>query len=329
MGNANINLGIIGADWSEDGGGVTLLGVRVGGGKNGAEVGVNTGFGAQVNGAGLLAEAKAQVSIGGKGVTAGAGANYNAAGIEGGAAAVAGANYDGSTYAEAVSNSSTSVLLAKDKVEKAKNDLVHFRQERDKARVILTDKEKAFEEQKTQVLQLQLQHNETEKQKVKAGKEKSDVLGKKTEVEMNLATSKMKLTADTRRLQSSTTKKGGKNVELMQRKVVDLTAEIARLEKDVDELGIIFEKHKRDFDKAEKELFHLASKIVEETRTLDKAKKEKENAKSKKVEADTRVKKEETNVKNHEDVLKQAESKYKRAKADQDLYRNPTRGVQV
>ena len=118
MGNANINLGFFGVDWSKDGGGVTLAGARIGGGKNGVEVGVNPGFGAQVNGAGFRAGAEAKVSIGDKGVAVGAGAKYNVGNAEGGAAAVAGANYDGSSYAEAVTTSSTCVRLARDKVEK-------------------------------------------------------------------------------------------------------------------------------------------------------------------------------------------------------------------
>jgi hypothetical protein len=41
MGNANVNLGLFGVDWNENGGGVTLFGLRVGGNKNGAEFGVN------------------------------------------------------------------------------------------------------------------------------------------------------------------------------------------------------------------------------------------------------------------------------------------------
>ena len=185
----------------------------------------------------------------------------------------------------------------------------------------MTAKEKAFKKQRNQVLQLQRKHNETQEQKVKAGKDKTDVLGKKTEVEVNLSASKMKLTADTRRLQSFTTK-GGTNVELIQRRVADLTVEIARLEKEVDELDSIFKEHKTAVDTAERHLIDLGSKIVEETRILDKAKSEKDDAENKKVEAETRVKKEEANVKTHEDVMKEAESKLKGAKKDQDLYRN-------
>jgi chromosome segregation ATPase len=156
---------------------------------------------------------------------------------------------------------------------------------------------------------------------VKAGKDKTDVLGKKTEVEMNLSVSKMKLTADTKCLQSSTTN-GGKNVEVIQRRVTDLTVEIVRLEKEVDELDPIFKEHKPAVDTAERHLIDVGSKIVEETHILDEAKREKDDAENKKVKAETRVKKEEANVKAHENAMKEAESELKGAKTDQDLYRN-------
>jgi chromosome segregation ATPase len=269
----------------------------------------------------LRAGAEAKVSIEDNGIAVGAGSKYNAGNAEGGAAAVAGANYDGSLYAEAVSTSSAYVRLTRDEVEKAKTDLQHFRMERDKANIVLMAKDEAFEKQRNQVLQLQRKHDETLVQKAKAGKDKTDVLCKKTDVEMNLSALKMKLAADTRRVQSSTTK-GGEHIEVLQRRVTDLTVEIARLEKEVDELDIIFKEYKTAVDTAERHLIDLGSKIVEETRILDKAKTEKDDAENKKKEAETRVTKEEANVKTHEDAMEEAESKLKDAKKDQDLYRN-------
>lgn len=275
----------------------------------------------------MRAGAEAKVSIEDNGIAVGAGSKYNAGNAEGGAAAVAGANYDGSLYAEAVSTSSAYVRLTRDEVEKAKTDLQHFRMERDKANIVLMAKDEAFEKQRNQVLQLQRKHDETLVQKAKAGKDKTDVLCKKTDVEMNLSALKMKLAADTRRVQSFTTK-GGEHIEVLQRlqrlhrSVTDLTVEIARLEKEVDELDIIFKEYKTAVDTAERHLIDLGSKIVEETRILDKAKTEKDDAENKKKEAETRVTKEEANVKTHEDAMEEAESKLKDAKKDQDLYRN-------
>jgi hypothetical protein len=52
--------------------------------------------------------------------------------------------------------------LARNKAEKAKTDLQHFRKKRDKASVVLAAKEKAFEKQRNKVLQLQCKHNETQ-----------------------------------------------------------------------------------------------------------------------------------------------------------------------
>jgi len=100
MGNeqsGNINTGIIGVDWSKNGGGVTLLGLRMGGGRNGFEAGPNVGIGAQVNGRGLHAGAGAKVTIGNKGIGTSTGAKSTAWDKKAGAAADAGVGWDGET----------------------------------------------------------------------------------------------------------------------------------------------------------------------------------------------------------------------------------------
>ena len=68
MVNLNFNLGGFGFDMNKNGGGVTFAGVRVGGGKNGAEIGPNVGLGAQVNGSGAYAGAGGKVTLGSNGV---------------------------------------------------------------------------------------------------------------------------------------------------------------------------------------------------------------------------------------------------------------------
>jgi len=64
MSSANINLFVIGIDWSEDGGGLTFLGLRVGGSRSrGLELGLNPGLGVEVNDQGIGAGARADLGI--------------------------------------------------------------------------------------------------------------------------------------------------------------------------------------------------------------------------------------------------------------------------
>lgn len=95
MARAGFNLGIIGADWGPNGGGVTILGVRIGGsGARGFELGVNPGIGVHVNGEGLYAGARADVGIR-DGISVGTEAHAVAAGRQAHADASAAAHASG------------------------------------------------------------------------------------------------------------------------------------------------------------------------------------------------------------------------------------------
>lgn len=96
MGNqGGVNLGIVGADWGPNGGGATILGVRVGGsGDRGFEFGVNPGIGVHVNGEGLYAGARADVGIR-DGISVGSEARAVAAGRQAHADASAAAHASG------------------------------------------------------------------------------------------------------------------------------------------------------------------------------------------------------------------------------------------
>jgi len=80
MGNGGVNLGVVGVDWSENGGGATICGLRVGGSSGrGFEIGANAAIGVEVNGHGLAAGSRADIGIGGStGLSAGAAASATA-----------------------------------------------------------------------------------------------------------------------------------------------------------------------------------------------------------------------------------------------------------
>lgn len=126
MGNANVNVGGFGFDYSKDGGGVTVDGIRVGAGKNGAEIGTNIGFGAQVDGKGAYAGAGTKVTVGRDGVNGSAGAIAVGGDQEAGAGAEAGVGWDGETHANAVATPSAEVNNTRALLNDSKNDLDHF-----------------------------------------------------------------------------------------------------------------------------------------------------------------------------------------------------------
>mmetsp|Transcript_27480 Transcript_27480/g.49729 ORF Transcript_27480/g.49729 Transcript_27480/m.49729 type:complete len:139 (-) Transcript_27480:92-508(-) len=62
--SVDANLGVIGVDWNENGGGLTLAGLRIGGSSDrGLELGPNPGLGFQSDGNGYYLGARADLGI--------------------------------------------------------------------------------------------------------------------------------------------------------------------------------------------------------------------------------------------------------------------------
>mmetsp|Transcript_46596 Transcript_46596/g.107605 ORF Transcript_46596/g.107605 Transcript_46596/m.107605 type:complete len:216 (+) Transcript_46596:80-727(+) len=75
MAEAAINLGVFGLDWSDDGAGMTFIGLRIGGSRTrGLELGFNPGLGIEVNNKGIGCGVRADIGIR-DGVSAGASAH--------------------------------------------------------------------------------------------------------------------------------------------------------------------------------------------------------------------------------------------------------------
>ena len=128
MGNeqsGNVNAGIVGVDWSKNGGGVTLFGLRMGGGPDGFEAGPNVGLGVQVNGKGLHAGAGAKVAIGNGGLKTSSGAKATAGDKKAGAAADAKVGWDGETECNAYTSTNDEFETAQADLAEAKNDFNH------------------------------------------------------------------------------------------------------------------------------------------------------------------------------------------------------------
>jgi len=322
MGNGSIGAVIVGVDWNEHGGGVTVMGLRIGAGKDGVEAGVNATLGAEVNGNGLHAGAQAKVSMGDEGVGAAAGAQATAGYEEAGAGAKAGVNYDGTgAHAESASTCTANVQWARDALQTAQKDLDHFRTKKHEAEDNFQAKKTAAQQQKKEVQRLEHEHDKSMESKVKAGKEKTVVLDKKTDTEMRLSTSMMTLESDTRRLKAST-KGGSIQAQLMKGRVSSLRELVAKLQKDVKDLDAALKKCEDDVKAAEMHLIELAEKIAKEKIVLDNMKTEEATAKLVTFQAEANLQKSEEVYNTHKVKADEAQSAFDKERHDQDFYRD-------
>lgn len=294
MGNGNsggINLGIVGADWGPDGGGATIMGIRLGGsGGRGFEVGLNPGIGVQVNGEGLYAGARADVGIR-DGINVNAGARATAGKHEAGAMAEAHAHASGcdssSTSATAASLREVErVLEMKNKAVRAAEKAVSVASEKldelsckvakadknVKAKTdAMTELQSQVQEKSNQLTNLQNLRHETEpalhRQQLEVGK---------WCVRMERALQRPEKSSKALALQTSI-KTGQQAIALMEFEIGKLNTEIAEKED-------LMLKLKKELTEESIELKDLQSK-------LDKAKAEKQGCSEKLKTAKLDVKK--------------------------------------
>eukprot|EP00929_Paragymnodinium_shiwhaense_P106382 TRINITY_DN716_c0_g1_i2.p1 TRINITY_DN716_c0_g1~~TRINITY_DN716_c0_g1_i2.p1 ORF type:complete len:350 (-),score=67.53 TRINITY_DN716_c0_g1_i2:156-1097(-) len=168
MGQANVNLGVVGVDWNSQGGGFTLFGARIGGSAGrGLEVGVNPGLGVKVNGQGFHAGASASVGIR-DGVSAAAGAAATWADESAGAAAVAIAHVSGSR-ADAAAGLRSTERDARSDAQSRKAFLEDKKEELSAARRDEDNAKTALFKQQTLVANIKEEVQSLQEQKVAAG----------------------------------------------------------------------------------------------------------------------------------------------------------------
>lgn len=190
MGNeqsGNFNTGLVGFDWSKNGGGVTLLGLRMGGGPNGFEAGPNVAIGAQVNGKGLHAGAGAKVTIGNKGIGTSTGAKATAGDKKAGAAADARVGWDGETEYNAYTSTNGEFESAQYELDVARKEYSKLEKELKKHQDKLTSTESKLKSSEELLKQKKEECKLIEVKLIAAGIAKTDALNKWTDSSMTQA----------------------------------------------------------------------------------------------------------------------------------------------
>lgn len=332
MGNSgSFNLGVIGFDYNENGGGVTLGGIRIGGGKNGAEFGVNAAIGAEIDGKGLATGAQAKVAIGEQGVNATAKAKATAAAAEAGAAATAGVDYDGSTHADSGDTSSANVRFAEDRYNDAKQDLAHSKSSKERAEQDLILKRKALEDQRKIVHDMEEEQKKMEHSKVTAGQKKTECLKRKDQLLEELQSLENDVFWKKRKERKIERKQSRDNQinsaeeeeEEEEDGVVDQIAmEIAKLKNDIHAVHESITKLTEDIQELEKNLLDIAERIAAARTELDKAEQGEKEAEAHVAEAEEKYRLCEKDFKEAESNLEKTKSDRDREKKAQDMYRN-------
>lgn len=271
MGNQPTKVNVLGFgfDIGPDGGGVTIAGLRVGGGKDGAEFGTSFGLGAQVDGKGAYAGAGTKLTVGGDGVKASAGASATGGDQQAGAGAKAGFDWKGKAYAEAVSNTSSEVHSKKSTLDEAKKDLEKFKGDLSEA-----DESKRAAERRVMDAKSDKQKCENDLANLKLtrrdlGIKKNTFLNLKTERNTAVDDAKRHRDRAEARLEkaSKDNKYGEKlreqgEVELQSKKIVEFEAEI----KDIDEKLLHIDA---ELKASEEKLFNVQALVEEASKHLD------------------------------------------------------------
>jgi len=175
--NGSIQTGLVGVDWSKEGGGVTLFGVRMGGSKGrGFEMGVNAAIGGHVNGKGLHAGARADVSFK-DGVTASSGAKAvagNKSGSAAGAAYALSSNVGtktAATHTNFLEAAQREKKRAEDDVKKAAEALKKAKGKLKEAQNVKEKRKKAKKELETQISKQKENTNKSAKLKTEKNQE--------------------------------------------------------------------------------------------------------------------------------------------------------------
>jgi len=316
----NVNFGGFGFDFSPDGGGVTIFGLRVGGGKNGAEIGANVGLGVQVDGKGAYAGTGAKITVGKDGVKGSAGAKAVGIDQEAGAGVEAGLRFDGTFYSDAVSTTTSELNSNKGKWEEAVRDLTKVKENRD---IALSKEQLAKNEVADDKKDMDTkvnQQNELRKKRNMAGANKTDLLNSKTSINIKVGDAKLLVESAKSKLNRAT--KDNKYGEMLREKgvVEEQTALINDLEEEIKEIDTKLKPILEEFKQSGKALIEAQNAVVNGRKEL-KAKttewhKSKANYKSAETDFEVATK----HVVEKKKVYKDANKAYLDAKEDQRKY---------
>lgn len=321
MGNANVNAGGFGVDWNEQGGGATLFGIRVGGGPNGAEVGVNVGVGAQVDGEGAYAGAGAKATVGGNGVGGSAGVQANLGNQEAGAAAGGQRNYDGSTSTYAVDTCASNVRLADVELRKSKEDLAFYTKNRDKAQAAATKAQEELDDANTDFEKAEDEHQEAQTNLGTAGIAKTEALNNYSTSQMENDATKTEIRQAQKSLDGMT-KLGKASVEA---KIVQLQDKLVGLQKDLTDFAQKVNETDDNLAKAETRWNNAIDILDKKQKALQEKRGELTTKKDLLKSANGSVDDAKEKVKKHQTEKDEKEKLYMEERKKQETYRQARR----
>lgn len=270
---------MIGVDFNEDGGGLTLAGMRIGGGKNGVEIGPNVGLGAQVNGNGAYVGTGGKLTVGGDGVKASAGAKAIGGDQEAGAGVQAGVTYKGKFYADAVSTTSSIVNSARGKWDEATKDLQKCQESLEKASFEEQSAKNARDQAKKDMDAKQRRLNELRGKRNTAATNKTKLLNLKTNKTTEIGDAKQLLESAKSRLNKAT--KGNKLGEILREsgevekqtvRIDSLEAEIKLIDAELKLLLEYLKQSEKALEEAQKAVTNGRQELKYKTEKWEKSK---------------------------------------------------------
>lgn len=261
MGNeGSVNLGIVGADWSEDGGGATFMGMRIGGsGGRGAEIGFNPGLGVQVDGHGLYAGARADVGIR-DGINVGAGARAVALNEGAGAAAQAKAHASGSS-AESAATTNSNVRHARDRMQQCRKEVDTSRNALRQAKEKVENSNRDIEENRNIIADYKRRIKEASDARDQAGRDKIEANDLKLKYENDRQ--QIDVEEFTRKLKRIARKSpGSEEFQQLEIIVTDRQAAIKHLETKIEEFTARRSRFSRELCALQEKLGNAERKLV-------------------------------------------------------------------